>query len=138
VFTFVRGLKGGGFIAGFGSQLFVYDGAGNLLRAISLGTEVFDVLDAAFSPDAQFLYVSLNVSTGSPNALYSMRKLRIADGAVVTTTPATNIAALTVSVLGENRPTAEEIAAAAVPTLSTLALFALAAALALTALRRVG
>ena len=135
---FARGLNGGGFIGGFGSNLFVFNSSGTLVRTISIPGSPSGVFDGAFSPDSQFIYLSLRVDDGSSvNPSFAIEKLRIEGASAAALTQTDNLHALTISVFGEQLPTAEELAAAGVPMTPSL-LAALAAALALIALRRIG
>jgi hypothetical protein len=133
-FFFARGLTGGGLVGGYRGDLLVYDHHGILIRTMHLGDDSALMLDAGFSPDGQYMYVSI---PGGGTGM--LRKVRISDGVTVASIPTGNFLLVTsIRVVGEQRPTAEALGPAAVPMLSPWLLASLALALSLIALRRAG
>ena len=133
-FFFVRGLADGGLIGGFGSDLFVYDANGELLRILHIAAKDSTVvLDVGFSPDSRFMYLGLP----APNGSIALSKMQVADGTVVKDNLIGNLLPLSIGVIGGEPPTAKDFALAAVPTVSGWMFAVLAAAFALIALRRI-
>jgi len=133
---FVRGLRDGGCIVGSasGSALLVYDSRAKLAGVIGVREAGSIESAGAFSSDGQYIFVG--IYTGRESAI---EKVRLSDGAVVAKTPLGSLQLNSVSVFGEQRPTTDALAAAAsIPALSPLLYIALAAALAIIALRRIG
>jgi hypothetical protein len=131
-FGFVRGLTGGGFIGGLGTVIAAYNANGQLIGSIPVpGNDAYNSA-VAFAADGQSVYL-----VGSAQGRTVIEKVRLSDGVVLVSADTGGWFVDSLSVFGEQRPTAEQIGAAGLPIFWPGAIIALAAVLALIALKKI-
>lgn len=113
---FARGLKGGGFVGGIANTVTVFDVNDQFLRAIPVTAIGESVTALAFAEDPRFAWILVQ----SSGPVYSLKKVRLSDGATMATVP--NVDGFDLAVIGEQRPMAAQLAPEAIPTLSPFVL----------------
>jgi hypothetical protein len=122
-FNFVRSLRGGGFVGGVMGAVRFYDAGGSIRRSIVVDNYA---VCGAFSQDGRFLWIAGG----------DVEKIRLSDGVVTVRLSLRDVSAL--SVVGEQRPSIDEIAPSSLMALDSCVLTIIAMAIIALALRRPG